>query len=207
MASPKVFISYAWENTDHKIWVKQLAIRLRKDGVEAVLDQWELAPGDQLSTFMERSVRTSDFVLIVCTPTYRNKSDNRTGGVGYEGDVMTAEVVNGTDRRKFIPLLRSDTWKQAAPSWLSASYYIELRGEPYSEDNYNDLLNTVLDRRETAPEVVNKHTFVSAPATSIYPARRDAGKVAACKFHGNNLSISSAVFAAGRCSSTWRSHV
>lgn len=157
MVTPKVFISYAWENGRHKAWVKHLATRLRGDGIESVLDQWELAPGDQLSVFMERSVRTSDFVLIVCTPVYRDKSDNRTGGVGYEGDIMTAEVANGTDRRKFIPLLRTDTWKQAAPSWLRGSYYIELRGDPYSEDNYNDLLNTVLNRREVAPAVDKNH--------------------------------------------------
>jgi hypothetical protein len=49
--------------------------------------------------------------------------------------------------------------------------------------------------------------IVSAPATAIYSARPDVGKVAACKFHGSNFSISSAVFAAGRCSSTWRSQV
>ena len=49
--------------------------------------------------------------------------------------------------------------------------------------------------------------MVSAPPTPIYSAKPDVGKVAACKFHGNNLSISSAVWAAGRCSSAWRSHV
>jgi len=153
MTIPKVFISYAWENNDHKGWVKQLAARLRRDGVETILDQWELAPGDQLSTFMERSVRACDFVLIVCTPVYRDKSDNRIGGVGYEGDIMTAEVSTGVDRRKFIPLLRADTWKLAAPSWLRGSYYIDLRGEHYSEDNYIDLLHTVLERREKAPAI------------------------------------------------------
>lgn len=153
MTVPKVFISYAWENIGHKGWVKQLAAQLRRDGVETILDQWELVPGDQLSAFMERSVRTSDFVLIVCTPTYRDKSDSRTGGVGYEGDIMTAEVATGTDRRKFIPLLRTDSWKLAAPSWLRGSYYIDLRGEPYFKDNYIDLLNTVLERREKAPAI------------------------------------------------------
>ena len=157
MDIPKVFISYAWENNDHKSWVKQLAVRLRGEGVETILDQWELAPGDQLSVFMERAVRTCDFVLIVCTPAYRDKSDNRTGGVGYEGDIMTAEVSTGADRRKFIPLLRADTWKLAAPSWLRGSYYIDLRGKPYSEDNYNDLLHTVLDRREKAPAVEDRN--------------------------------------------------
>ena len=166
MTIPKIFISYAWENTAHKIWVKQLATKLRKDGVETILDQWELSPGDQLSAFMERSVRASDFVLIVCTPVYRDKSDNRTGGVGYEGDIMTAEVATGVDRRKFIPLLKTDNWKLSAPSWLRGSYYIDLRGEPYSDENYIDLLNTVLNRRESAPVVERIHAPKHEAATS-----------------------------------------
>lgn len=160
MTNPKIFISYTWENPKHKNWVKQLATRLRADGVETVLDQWELTPGDQLSIFMERSIRTSDFVLIICTPKYKDKSDGRTGGVGYEGDIMTAEVATGTERRKFIPLLRRNSWVNAAPSWLRGSYYIDLRGNPYSEENYIDLLNTLLDRREKAPTVEKNNTDV-----------------------------------------------
>jgi hypothetical protein len=153
MVPPKAFISYAWESDEHRAWVKLLAAKLRTDGIETVLDQWELAPGDQLPYFMERSVRTSDFVLIVCTPAYQEKSDGRQGGVGYEGDIMAAEVATGADRRKFIPLLRSDAWTSAAPSWLRGSYYLDVRGEPYSDANYIELVDTLLGRREKAPPV------------------------------------------------------
>jgi hypothetical protein len=89
VAAPKVFISYAWEDREHKQWVKELAVRLRVDGVEVILDQYELHPGDQLPEFMERSVRISEVVLIICTPQLKNKSDVRSGGVGYEGSVIT----------------------------------------------------------------------------------------------------------------------
>lgn len=155
MAAPKAFISYSWESDEHRIWVKSLAARLRGDGIETVLDQWELAPGDQLPRFMERSVRESDFVLIVCTPKYREKSDGRLGGVGYEGDVMAAEVATGTDRRKFIPLLRSDAWNSAAPSWLRGSYYLDVRGDSYSEENYIELVDTLHGRRDKVPPVAD----------------------------------------------------
>src|SRR5258707_9625619 len=99
---PKVFISYAWEN-DVKIWVLDLATRLRQDGVEAILDQWALVPGDQLTQFMERAIRESDFVVFICTPTYKRKSDRRKGGVGYEGGIITGEVFAKNNHRKFIP--------------------------------------------------------------------------------------------------------
>jgi len=54
---------------------------------------------------MESEIRRNDFVIIVCTPKYKVKSDTRTGGVGYEGDIMTAEVFTNQNHLKFIPVL------------------------------------------------------------------------------------------------------
>lgn len=101
------FMSYSWDSTEHRAWVRSLAERLRRDGVDVTLDQWHAVPGNQLPHFMERSIRVSQYVLVVCTPYYKERSDNRQGGVGYEGDVITAEVFSGGPQRKFIPLLRS----------------------------------------------------------------------------------------------------
>ena len=92
--------------------------------------------------------------LIICTPRYKQRADRRVGGVGYEGDIMTAEVfVKKSPRRqrKFIPILRSGTWEQSAPSWLRGKYYISLDGESYSEKNYDDLLMTLHDARPEPP--------------------------------------------------------
>lgn len=131
MPLPTAFISYSWDAPEHQRWVRDLASRLRADGVETVLDQWHAVPGDQLPAFMEQAVRESQFVLVICTPKYKLKSDSRRGGVGYKGDIMTAEVFTGTRRRKFIPVLNTGNWEDAAPSWLLGSYYVDLRGEPY----------------------------------------------------------------------------
>ena len=70
----KVFISYAWESEERRAWVKALADRLLADGVEAIVDQYDLELGDRLPQFMEQSVRSSDYVLIVCTPAYKQKA-------------------------------------------------------------------------------------------------------------------------------------
>ena len=104
-AAPNVFISYSWDSDQHREWTLQLAERLRGDGADVTLDQWHLAPGDQMAEFMERAVRENDLVLIICTPSYKQKSDQRSGGVGYEGDIMTAEVLSTRNHRKFIPIL------------------------------------------------------------------------------------------------------
>lgn len=38
----KVFISYSWTNVTHEKWVLELAERLVSDGVDVVLDKWDL---------------------------------------------------------------------------------------------------------------------------------------------------------------------
>jgi len=147
------FISYSWDDEDHREWVCKLAERLRADGVNVSIDRWEAVPGDQLPAFMERAIRDNQFVVIICTPRYKRRSDEREGGVGYEGDIMTAEVMTSRNHRKFIPVLRDGEWALAAPSWLIAKYYINLSGDPYSERDYEDLVRTLLGIREIAPPI------------------------------------------------------
>ena len=84
-------ISYSWDSDPHKLWVRDLAIRLLDAGITVKLDQWHLVPGDQLPHFMETAVRESEHGLVVCTRRYKGRSDNRVGGVGYEGEIMSAE--------------------------------------------------------------------------------------------------------------------
>jgi len=153
---PTVFISYSWENDAHKMWVKNLAARLRSEGIETILDQWNLKLGDQLTEFMEHSIRDNDYVLVICTPTYKIKSDNRTGGVGYEGDIITSEIFSNRNNRKFIPVHRKGEWKEAAPTSILGKYYVDLRGNPYQEDSYNDLVATILNEGPSAPPLINK---------------------------------------------------
>lgn len=164
---PKAFISYSWDNDDHKKWTKSLAARLRGDGVDVTLDQWNLVPGDQLPKFMETAIRENSYVLILSTPNYNKRSDERKGGVGYEGDIMTAEVLTEGNHRKFIPVLRSGTRDAAMPSWLKGRYSVDLSGDPYSEDSYHDLLTTLHNQREQAPAVGKPPAPKTAPAKSV----------------------------------------
>lgn len=148
---PAVFVSYCWESDVHKQWVREFATRLRSDGVDVRLDIWEIAPGDQLPAFMDRAVRENDFILVICTPSYKRKSDSRQGGVGYEGDIMTAEIFTAENHRKFIPILREAVWKDAAPSWMMGKSYIDLSGSPYNDVHYVKLLQTLHGNLEQAP--------------------------------------------------------
>ncbi len=178
MNPPKVFVSYSWDSPEHRQWVAALAERLRSEGVDAILDRWALAPGDQLPKFMETSIRESDFVVMICTPKYREKSNGRFGGVGYEGAVITGEVVTGTDHRKFIPILRHTSWKEAAPSWMTGTYYVDLTNFPASDDGFHELLDTIHGIRESAPPIGQPPARRTAQAPNSSTASDRAGDAA-----------------------------
>ena len=76
---PKAFVSYSHDSQEHKKWVLDFATRLRNSGVDAILDQWELQPGDDLPHFMEKYLRTSDRVLMICTDQYVEKANTGAG--------------------------------------------------------------------------------------------------------------------------------
>lgn len=70
---PKIFITYSWDNEQHKEWVRKFSDRLLSDGVDVTVDQYDVSSGDRLPQFMEQSITAADFVLIICTPLYKQK--------------------------------------------------------------------------------------------------------------------------------------
>lgn len=167
---PQVFISYAWESEAVQQWVLGFATRLRENGVDVTLDQWHLDYGDDRLHFMERSVVSAGFVLIICTPQYAEKSDDRAGGVGYESNIITSRIAEKTDRQKFIPVLRSGDWKTSVPAWLKHVVGCNLTAEPYSEVEFKNLLKTLHRKRGMAPTlgpapIFEDHQVSDGPAT------------------------------------------
>ena len=141
--NPRVFISYSWENEKHREWVKALADRLLENGVNAHIDQYDLDLGDRLPQFMEQEISDSDFVLIVCTKTYRDKANNRKSGVGYEGHIISAELLSGRNEKKFIPIIKEGQASEVLPTFLAGKLGIDLSNVDNSEEHFNDLLTTI----------------------------------------------------------------
>jgi hypothetical protein len=150
---PKVFISYSYDSPEHETWVEQLAIMLRSDGIEAILDKWYLHPGDPITKFMEQSIRDADFVLIVCTEKYKDKSDTRAGGVGYEESIISSDMLSNSNHRKYIPILRSKSYSESVPLALHSKKYVNLNSEDAFSPSYRDLLLTLYGRRPEAPPI------------------------------------------------------
>lgn len=161
---PKVFISYAWENEDHRAWVKALADRLLGDGIEAIIDQYDLELGDRLPQFMEESVTSADYVLVICTPTYKAKADARVGGVGYEGHIISGELYSKRNERKFIPVLKGGTFEECMPAFLAGKTGINL-SDGFDSENYEDLVATLFHAKRKPP--VRKPRYLSAASSAV----------------------------------------
>lgn len=123
--NPKVFISYSHDSPEHKRWVSELAARLRHNGIDAILDQWDLGLGDDITRFMERGIVDADRVLVICTGKYVNKANAGEGGVGYERMIVNAELVQNLGTDKFIPIIRQASGKEKTPTFLGTRVYAD----------------------------------------------------------------------------------
>jgi regulator of sirC expression with transglutaminase-like and TPR domain len=152
---PRVFISYSWESEGHKSWVRHLGENLYEAGIEARLDQWFVQPGESFTAFMEQEVAAADFVLVVCTPSYAHKSNNRQGGVGYEQQIVSGQLMSGTARSKFIPILRKGSYEPgsdcAIPTHFLGIAWIEFRDDEAFEISLEDLIRVIFSKPRFAP--------------------------------------------------------
>lgn len=142
MKIPKVFVSYSHDSLKHKQWVLELATRLRNNGVESIIDQWELQAGDDLPVFMERNLSTCDRVIMVCTDSYVDKADAGTGGVGYEKMIITSELSKKIDSNKIIPIIRQFGTSRV-PIFLQTKLFIDFSSNENFEYSYDDLVRTI----------------------------------------------------------------
>jgi small GTP-binding protein len=133
--APQCFITYAWGEQDHERWVeKRLAADLQKAGIEVILDRWHNAQiGASVARFIER-IEKSDRIVMVGTPEYRRKYENRDSETGY---VVAAEVdlianrLLGTEEQKasVLPLILSGDKTSALPPLLHGRVYADFRNE------------------------------------------------------------------------------
>ena len=142
MSVPKLFVSYSHDSLEHKKWVLDLATQLRASGVDAILDQWELKPGDDLPHFMETQLAAADKVLMVCTEAYVEKANAGVGGVGYERMIVTADLLQRIDSNKVIPIIRQ-SGQPTLPTFLKTKVYLNFSRPDQYEFGFDELVRTL----------------------------------------------------------------
>ena len=143
MTAPTAFVSYSHDSQEHKRWVLEFATRLRSNGIDATLDQWELGPGGDLPHFMEQAIVNASRILMICTARYVEKANRGTGGVGYEKMIVTADMLQRIGSNRVIPIVRQVGTAQL-PTFLSTKLYIDLSTPDQFETGFDQLLRDLL---------------------------------------------------------------
>lgn len=148
--SKKIFLSYSWTTPEHEKWIVNLAERLMSDGIEVVLDKWDLKEGHDMYDFMESMVKSEEInkVLMVLDKKYSQKADSRTGGVGTETQIISPKIYKDSQQDKFVPIVkeRDENGNAFIPTYLEGRVYIDFSSEARFEENYEQLLRNIYER-------------------------------------------------------------
>ena len=179
---PKVFISYSWTSAQHRKWVRNLAEKLCSDGVQVLIDIWNLKEGQDKFFFMEKMVSDSevDRVLIISDAAYAAKANGRKGGVGDETQIVTPEIYRSAEQTKFLPIIveRDSNGLPCLPVYLMSRIYIDFSDDAF-DDSYSRLLRSIWESPEyNSPALGAPPRFVSEKHSDrklkTYARREDA---------------------------------
>lgn len=165
---PKAFISYSWTSVEHEQFVLELATALRNHGVDAILDKWDLKPGQDKYAFMESMVTDAAVarVLVICDKTYQQKANARAGGVGTESQIISQELYGKVTQTKFIPVIcEYDEEGQAClPVFMKHLIYVDVSSDDRYGAGLDELLRLIYEQplhekpRLGAPPVFTSNT-------------------------------------------------
>jgi formylglycine-generating enzyme required for sulfatase activity len=148
---PQVFLSYSHDSPEHKDRVLALCNRLRQDGLDAWIDQYETSPPEGWPRWCANQVRSADFVLVVCTEVYERRfrgveEPGQGRGGQWEGFVIELELYQAAARnRKFIPVLFPPALEEHVPDVLRGVSRYEVGGD----DGYWRLVRHLTGQPET----------------------------------------------------------
>jgi hypothetical protein len=171
-----VFFSYSHDTEIHKDWVLTLATRLVANGVNVVLDQWDLNLGSDLPRFMEVGLTNADRVVAVCTEPYVEKANGGKGGVGYEKMILTAQLMQDVNTDRIIPAIRTNALATPVPTFLSTRVYVDFRNDLLYEEKYAELLRDIHGQKVKPRPPLGPNPFTTLPTpipplVSFGPAR------------------------------------
>ncbi|MBN1653538.1 MAG: toll/interleukin-1 receptor domain-containing protein [Deltaproteobacteria bacterium] len=144
LKQPSVFISYSHDSISHCEKVLSLSNWLRENGIDCIIDQYDDAPKEGWTVWMENQLARSEYILIVCTEHYFSTSSNSKrsmgNGVKFESllsiqDLYDSNMIN----EKYIPILFEETSIPFIPRPLRSYTYYLLDNESGFDKLYRKL--------------------------------------------------------------------
>ena len=187
----KAFISYSHDSSQHMERVLKLSDRLRKDGVDCSIDQYEMSPRGGWPQWTLKQVEDAAFVLVVCTQVYarRFRGEGEAGvgrGAAWEGAIITRTLYGlGRENQKFIPVIFDARDVAHIP--------VELRGDMYydlgSEEGYTQLYRRITNQPlVTRPPLGGVQTL--SPLSRLDPVQQFTPILAAnCRYYADMFDL------------------
>ena len=148
--TPKVFVSYSWTNQAHREFVRHLADRLLADGIDVVLDVYDLQEGQDKYVFMERMVTDDSVthVLVFSDKEYTEKAKGRKHGVGTESQIISQEVYEQVNQSKFVPIVCEfdDSGEPYLPVFLETRVWIDFSTEQKINEHWEQLTRLIYNK-------------------------------------------------------------
>jgi hypothetical protein len=170
---PKVFISYAWAEPDGDDWVLELAEDLVRNGVQVILDQWDLREGHDAFVFMEQSVTDASIskVIIVTDRRYCEKADAREGGAGTEAQIVSPEIYGKATQTKFVACPREhfEDGQPAIPTFYRGKIHIDFTDEADRDSSIEKLLRWIFDKPLRTPPALGEPPNFDRPKPLASP--------------------------------------
>lgn len=144
----KCFISYAWGVFEHERWVSKLVEDLKNAGINVTFDQKDNAfLGSDVQTFISNSIEESDFIIVVGTPLYKEKYENKapyTGSkVALEVKLIGIRLSEENNKKIILPLLLSGDENNSLPLSMRGRVYGNFKNEDAYFKTLLDLILTL----------------------------------------------------------------
>lgn len=127
--NPVVFISYSQDTVPFADKVLSLSNRLRSEGIDAILDQYEEAPAEGWPRWMENNIDSADYVILIGSKGYYDKiygnvEQGKGRGVKWEGNLIYQKIyMSDSINEKFIPVVFDENDLEYIPAPLQGSTY------------------------------------------------------------------------------------
>ncbi|MGV2853023.1 toll/interleukin-1 receptor domain-containing protein [Glutamicibacter sp. AGC13] len=161
---PRVFVSYSSAD-QHNDWVLRLSKRLVHNGIDVVLDQWDVRLGADLPHFMEQGLMGADRVIVICSDAYIAKANAGERGVGYEKKIITGDLMRLAVSDHVVPIIRDATSEKVLPTFLSGARYVDFRDDLEWDAKYEELLYDLYGQRVKAKPLLGPNPFAAGGVT------------------------------------------
>ena len=174
MPRVSAFISYSHDSPDHCARVLAFAQSLRTHGIDVELDQFH---SDRIVDWPrwcnhQTSKQANDFVLCVCTSSYRQQVDGlvppQAGkGAFWEGSILDDDLYDEKGNGRVVPILLGDGTDSDVPRFLRGWTHCRLGSFSLGDTGFDRLLRILTGKTLVLKQALGPVPELSGPETPV----------------------------------------